>query len=73
MDTPTYDMYEDDDEGAYSQVPDIDDVSPDTYNCYVGTEVELSIRDKVMSGKIKVAEYSVNVIAENMYTQCNAE
>jgi hypothetical protein len=53
MDTPTYDMYEDDDEGAYSQVPDIDDVSPDTYNCYVGTEVELSIRDKVMSGKVK--------------------
>jgi hypothetical protein len=72
----------------------------------VGTEVELSIRDKVMSGKVKrwerehdgslngtehpnpilntrmyevefpdgqVAEYSVNVIAENMYTQCNAE
>ena len=106
MDTPTYDMYEDNDKGAYSQVPDIDDVSPDTYNCYVGTEVELSIGDKVMSGKVKrrkrehdgslkgtehpnpildthtyevefpdrqVAEYSANVIAENMYTQCDAE
>jgi hypothetical protein len=23
MDTPTYDMYEDNDKGAYSQVPDI--------------------------------------------------
>jgi hypothetical protein len=106
MDTPTYDMYEDDDEGAYSQVPEFDDVCPDTYNCYVITEVELPIGDKVMSGKVKrrkrehdgslkgtehpnpmldihmyevelpdrqVAEYSANVIAENMYTQCNAE
>jgi hypothetical protein len=53
MDTPTYDMYEDNDKGASSQVPDIDDVSPDTYDHYVGTEVELSIGDKVMSGKVK--------------------
>jgi hypothetical protein len=30
MGTPTYDMYKDDDEGAYSQIPDIDDVYPDT-------------------------------------------
>jgi hypothetical protein len=106
LDTPTYDRYEDDDEGAYSQVPEFDDVSPDTYNCYVSSEVELPIGDKVMSGKVKrrkrehvgslkgtehpdpmldihmcevelpdrqVAEYSANVIAENMYTQCNAE
>ncbi len=105
MDTPTYDMYKDNDKRVYSQVPDIDDVSPDTYDCYVGTEVELSLGD-VMTGKVKtqkrehdgslkgmehqnsildtctyevefpdrqVAEYSVNFIAENMYTQCNAE
>jgi hypothetical protein len=52
MDTPTYDMYKDDDEGAYSQVLDIDDVSPDTYDCYVGAEVELPIGDKVVSGKV---------------------
>jgi hypothetical protein len=42
MDTPTYDMYKDNDERANSQVLDIDDVSPDTYDHYVGTEVELS-------------------------------
>jgi hypothetical protein len=32
--------YKDNDEGAYSQVPDIDDVSPDTYDHNVDTEVE---------------------------------
>jgi hypothetical protein len=53
MDTPTYNMYKDDDKETYSQVLDIDDVSPDTYDCYVGNEVELSIGDKVMSGKVK--------------------
>jgi hypothetical protein len=51
MDTPTYDMYED--KGVYSQVLDIDDVSPDTYDCCVGAKVELSIGEKVMSGKVK--------------------
>jgi hypothetical protein len=53
MDTHTYDMYTDNEEGAYSHVPDIDDVSPDTYNHCVGAEVELLIGDKVMSGKVK--------------------
>jgi hypothetical protein len=53
VDTPTYNMYKDDDKEAYSQVLDIDDVSPDTYDCYVGNEVELLIGDKVMSGKVK--------------------
>ncbi len=53
MDTPTYNMYEDNDKGAYSQVVDIDGVSHNTYNCYVGAEVELLIGDKVMSGKVR--------------------
>jgi hypothetical protein len=106
MDTPTYVMYEDEDKGVYSQVPDFVEVSHNTYDCYVGAELELSIGDKVMSGKVKqrkreldccrkgtehpnpildtrtyevefldgqIPEYSVNVIAENMYTQCNTE
>jgi hypothetical protein len=30
-----------------------DDVSPDTHDCHVGAEVELSIGDKVMSRKVK--------------------
>ena len=106
IDTPTYETYEDDDDGAIPPVPDIDDVDPDTHDRYVGAEVELSIGDKVMSGKVRnrkrevdgtlkgtahsnpildtrtydvefpdgqVAEYSANVIAENMYAQCDIE
>jgi hypothetical protein len=73
LDTPTYDMYEDDDEGAYSQVPEFDDVSPDTYNCYVSSEVELSIGDKVMSGKVKRQKRG-NLMAlsrgQNILIQC---
>ncbi len=53
MDTPTYDMYEDNDEGVYSQVPGTNDVSPETYNHYVGAEVKLSIGDKVMCVKVR--------------------
>jgi hypothetical protein len=106
IETPMYASYEDDDDGAYVPVSDIDEADPDTHDHYVGTEVNLSIGDKVMSGKIgqrkreadgslkgtadpnpildtctyevelpdgQVVEYSVNVIAENMYTQCNTE
>jgi hypothetical protein len=49
---PTYESYEDDDDGAYVPVSDIDDADPDTHDCYVGTEVNLSIGDEVMSGKV---------------------
>jgi len=106
IDTPTFDMYEDDDDGTNEPILDIDDADPDTLDRYVGAEVELSIGDTVMSGKVRgrkreadgtlkgtahrhpildtrtyevefpdgqVAEYSANVIAENMYSQCDAE
>ena len=106
IETPTYESYEDDDDGAYVPVSDIDDADPDTHDRYVGAEVNLLIGDKVMSGKVRqrkreadgslkgtahpnpildtrtyevefpdgqVAEYSTNVIAENMYTQCDTE
>jgi hypothetical protein len=46
-------VYEDNDKGAYSKYQTFDDVSPDTYDCHVGAEVELSIGDKVMFGKVK--------------------
>jgi hypothetical protein len=102
---PTYESYEDDDDGAYFPVPGVD-ADPKTHDCYVGAEVNLSIGDKVMSQKVQqckreangslkgtahpnpildssmyevefpdgqVAEYSANVIAENMYTQCDTE
>jgi len=104
--TPMHEAYEDDDDGAYDPVPDIDDADPDTIDRYIGAEVELSIGDKRMSGKVRgrkrgpdgsvkgtahsnpvldtrtyevefpdgqVAEYSANIIAENMYSQCDSE
>jgi hypothetical protein len=49
---PTYESYEDDDDGAYIPVSDIDDADPDTHDCYACTGVNLSIGDKVMSGKV---------------------
>ena len=104
--TPSYDLYEDDSDGGQGPIPDIDDADPDTHDYYVGAEVELSIGDNVMSGKVKrrkreldgtlkgkansnpildsrtyevefpdgqVVEYSANVIAQNMYSQCDTE
>jgi hypothetical protein len=53
IETPTYESYEDDDDGAYIPVLDIDDTDPDTHDCYVGAEVNLLIGDKVMSGKVR--------------------
>ncbi len=53
MDTPTYDMYEDNDKGAYSKYQILMEFSPDTYDCSVGAEVELSIGNRVMSWKVK--------------------
>ena len=100
LETPSFESYADDHDGEHSQVPDIDDVDPDTYDAYVGTEVGLLIGDKVMASKVKwwkresdgtlkgmahsnpildtrtyevefpdgrIAKYSANIIAENMY------
>jgi hypothetical protein len=44
--TPTYESYKDDDDGAYITVLDIDDADPNTHDCYVGTEVNLLIKEK---------------------------
>ena len=106
IEMPSFDLYEDEDEGPQSHIPDIDEAHPDTYDRYVGAKVELSIGDSVMSGKVKcrkrehdgtvkgranpnpildtrtyevefpdgqVAEYSANIIAQNMYSQCDTE
>ena len=104
--TPSFELYEDDDDGTQDHIPDIDDADPDTYDQYVGAEVELSQGDRVMTGKVKrrklnpdgsvhgransnpildsrtydvefpdgqTVEYSANVIAQNMYSQCDTE
>jgi len=102
--TPTWERYEDDDEGAQPMVVDIDDADPDTYDQYVGAEVILPHGSELKSGKVvgrrktaegqvrgkanknpildtrtydvefrdgEVKEYTANVIAENMYAQCD--
>jgi hypothetical protein len=106
--TPTHDCYEDKKEPAF-EMPDIDNLDEhkvDTYDQYVGASVQLSISDKVHTGKItgrkrglagvargkasanpildtrtynvefpdgRSEEYTANVIAENMYAQCDEE
>jgi hypothetical protein len=108
--TPTHDWYEDKKEPAF-QMPDIydfdeHDINIDTYDQYVGTSVQLSIDDKVQTGKVtgqkrgldgvargkasanpildtktynvdfpdgRSEEYMANVIAKNMYAQCDKE
>jgi hypothetical protein len=90
-------------------MPDIDDLDEHdvgTYDQYVGAIVQLSIDDKVQTGKVsgrkrgidgvargkasanpilntrtynvefpdgRIEEYTANVIAENMYAQCDEE
>ena len=104
--TPVYEPYEDEDDGEQPTVPDADDVTPDTYDQYVGAEVLLPIGDRLQTGKVtswkrnadgtpvgkahtksacdtrsyivefpdgQVNEYTANTIAENMYSQCDAE
>jgi hypothetical protein len=52
--TPTHDCYEDNKEPAF-EMPDIDNLDEhdiDTYDQYVGASVQLSIGDKVQTGKV---------------------
>jgi hypothetical protein len=46
-----------------------DDVSPDTHDCHVGAEVELSIGDKVMSRKDKRGNMTALSRRQNTPTQ----
>jgi hypothetical protein len=52
IEMPTHESYDDENNGAYIPVSDIDNTDPDTHNCYIGAEVNLWIGDKVMSGKV---------------------
>ena len=53
LEMPLFEPYADDHDGEHLFVPDIDDASPDTYDTYIGTEVELWIGDRVMAGKVR--------------------
>jgi hypothetical protein len=106
--TPTHACHEDKQEPAFD-MPDIDNLDEhdtDTYEQYVGASVQLSIGDKVKTGKVtgwkrgldhvargkasanpildtrtynveftdgRSEEYTDNVIAKNMYAQCDEE
>ena len=50
IETPSFEPYDDDQDGTRMYVPDIDDADPNTHDHYVRAEVELSIGDQVMSG-----------------------
>ena len=103
--TPEYELCVDDVDGEALPIPDIDDADPDTYDQYVGAEVQLSHGNNVVTGVVKRrktsngvvagkahsnpildtrtydvefpdgshAEYSANIIAQNMYSQCDTE
>ena len=58
--TPSFELYKDDDDGTQDHVPDIDDADPDMYDQYVGAEVELLQGDRVMTGKVKRRKLNPN-------------
>jgi hypothetical protein len=51
--TPEYKLYQDDFEGTHLSVPDIDDVTPEDMDNYVGAEVSLPIGGDVQIDKVK--------------------
>ena len=105
--TPSFEPYMDDESGEMKLIPEADDeADADTYDQYVGAEVQLSIGDKVMNAKVRgrkrqkdgtllgkansnpildtrtydvefpdgqTSELAANVIAQNMYAQCDSE
>jgi hypothetical protein len=108
MDTPSYDGYEDG-RNPTESMPDANDaheVTPDTYDQYVGASVNVPIGNKIPTGKVtgrkrkldgpltgtanfnpmldtsnyvvdfpddRSDEYTVNIIAQNMYDRCDEE
>ena len=103
--TPEYELCDDDaDDQKHLRVPDIDNVTPEDQDNYVGAKLSLSFGGTMRAGQVKsrarnasgelvgtkndnpildtraynvelddgeVAELSANVIAENMYAQCD--
>lgn len=53
FDTPIYERYDDDDDGASPEVPDELDDDVDTHDRYVGAEVTLPIGGKMMNAKVR--------------------
>jgi hypothetical protein len=104
--TPEYDLYEDDFEGTHQHIPDIDDITPEEADNYIGAQVTLPLGGTMRAGIVKrrardndgqvygkkndnpildtrtyqvefpdgeISEFAANVIAENMYAQCDPD
>jgi hypothetical protein len=50
--TPEYELYDDDFEGTYEPIPDIDDVNPEDEDNYRGAQVNLPYRGTMRSGRV---------------------
>jgi hypothetical protein len=103
---PEYELYQDDIEGTHEHIPDINNVTPEEQDNYVGAEVNLQIGGRFQAGRVvrrarsndsevtgvsnpnpildtrtykvefpdgTAAEYSANLIAENMFAQCDPD
>ena len=51
--TPEYELYEDDMEGNHQSIPDVDDVTPEELDNYVGAEVNLPFGGTMRAGRVK--------------------
>jgi hypothetical protein len=104
--TPEHELYEDDDVSVQGAVPDIDNVTPEMQDGYIGAQVNLPHGGSYRSGTVKrrkrnndgelegiadknpirdtrtyevefedgeLVAYSANLIAENMYAQCDID
>jgi hypothetical protein len=50
--TPEYELYDDDIEGEYQPIPDIDDVTPEDEDNYIGAKVSLPLGGTMQSGQV---------------------
>ena len=51
--TPEFALYEDDIHPSPTQIPDIDDVTPEEYDQYVGAVVNFSLEGTELAGTVK--------------------
>ncbi len=51
--TPSHERYSDKSEGTYQSMPDIDDVSPEIQDQYIGAEVNLLVGGEMRAGTVK--------------------
>ena len=65
--TPEYELYEDDMEGNHQSIPDVDDVTPEELDNYVGAEVNLPFGGMMRADRVK--SHARNAAGELVGTQ----